>query len=829
MAAHFKPRVFGVPAPKGTALKLVPPAQAGKALSPALKSALETATLPAVKKIILGAKGVISIRPPSGQIILAGENGPKPKPKPPAAPPDSALLARAVARLEGTAVAKAAGPVAKAWAAPPDPNAMKKAALQDLVIYLDEVPMVARPALPPSYTDREVFVESFPGEADSAEEKAWLEAAGDVDKLHRLPGHTGAYVKFKTPDDAARCVSLGSGVWSESERALTGKPLTYKRGVHCAYPCSLLSIFGGEGGVRLREIQAKSGVTQFRIVPAGVAQVHFTARGTKDQLEVAKALLEECLMTAHQDLVPRVEEAACCGIIVAGIPEEWALDEVKSLFTSHGEVTRVELENPRSCGRATVEFESATVARLAAEKIDATDLGQESGKMLRCHLKAPWNPGVNQPVPTVPEIQRAVVVGNLPFTAEEGFLRDLFGKAGEVMALRLPMNRDQTAPVGYAFVVYSDKETASKALEELQESDYCGRRLLVLLADSEEGKTLVASKVEKGGAPKSRQKHGGHEQGPLSSAPGATRTARTLGARGHGGATRSQLRDQLWRESTGRASRLPGPPPEPRPGRSAGSTPGAFGRQDYLGPQRRTSRSRSPRGGGARTSPWERKLDPSSGAWYYWNHLTLQPEWVAPFDPAGFWERVFDARTNIWYFWNSVLMQSRWDDPFAAAVAEAHAAAGGGGKARPTVAPRLKRAAGGSEGDDRSGSEGAVPRPNQRPSFSEQGIAHAVTHSVRTATGEKLHRRRRRGKKKRRHNSNSPRPYVDEDQPPSDGAGSRDRSRSAEVSDASAAPPRSASEAFRERYRDEAEDLRTQPFTTPLGANPALMAWVKPL
>jgi len=70
-------------------------------------------------------------------------------------------------------------------------------------------------------------------------------------------------------------------------------------------------------------------------------------------------------------------------------------------------------------------------------------------------------------------------VGNLPFTATEDELRDLFSAFGEVQQVRIMTDRDTGRSRGFAFVEITDDEAAEKAVAELNGKDFGGRPLTI--------------------------------------------------------------------------------------------------------------------------------------------------------------------------------------------------------------------------------------------------------------------------------------------------------------------------------------------------------------
>ena len=74
---------------------------------------------------------------------------------------------------------------------------------------------------------------------------------------------------------------------------------------------------------------------------------------------------------------------------------------------------------------------------------------------------------------------KKLFVGNLPFSATEDELRDLFGPYGEVQEVRIMTDRDTGKPRGFAFVEMVQDEDATKAIDGLNGKEFEGRALTV--------------------------------------------------------------------------------------------------------------------------------------------------------------------------------------------------------------------------------------------------------------------------------------------------------------------------------------------------------------
>ncbi|HHM04250.1 MAG TPA: RNA-binding protein [Gammaproteobacteria bacterium] len=73
---------------------------------------------------------------------------------------------------------------------------------------------------------------------------------------------------------------------------------------------------------------------------------------------------------------------------------------------------------------------------------------------------------------------KSIYVGNLPFSATEDEVRNLFEAYGEVQSVKLVSDRDTGRPRGFGFVEMDD-EAAGAAISNLNGSDMGGRPLRI--------------------------------------------------------------------------------------------------------------------------------------------------------------------------------------------------------------------------------------------------------------------------------------------------------------------------------------------------------------
>jgi cold-inducible RNA-binding protein len=71
-------------------------------------------------------------------------------------------------------------------------------------------------------------------------------------------------------------------------------------------------------------------------------------------------------------------------------------------------------------------------------------------------------------------------VGNLPFSADEDQIRELFARNGRTVSeVKLVTDRDTGRPRGFGFIEMGSSEEADSAIRELNGQDFGGRALTV--------------------------------------------------------------------------------------------------------------------------------------------------------------------------------------------------------------------------------------------------------------------------------------------------------------------------------------------------------------
>lgn len=81
-----------------------------------------------------------------------------------------------------------------------------------------------------------------------------------------------------------------------------------------------------------------------------------------------------------------------------------------------------------------------------------------------------------------------IYVGNLPYTATEEEVSDLFAEFGPVERVKIITDRDTGQSKGFAFVTLGDQTQLNAAIEALNEKDYQGRALRVNASEPREAR-----------------------------------------------------------------------------------------------------------------------------------------------------------------------------------------------------------------------------------------------------------------------------------------------------------------------------------------------------
>lgn len=126
------------------------------------------------------------------------------------------------------------------------------------------------------------------------------------------------------------------------------------------------------------------------------------------------------------------------------------------------------------------------------QKITAFFSGSANGSTAPKRVEAPRNGAVAAPRPQSRKPESVAVttprlyVGNLSFDATESDLFELFNGVGQVQNAEVVTYKHNQRSKGFAFVQMNTVEEAQRAVTELHDKEFLGRKLLVSGAKSSE-------------------------------------------------------------------------------------------------------------------------------------------------------------------------------------------------------------------------------------------------------------------------------------------------------------------------------------------------------
>lgn len=133
-----------------------------------------------------------------------------------------------------------------------------------------------------------------------------------------------------------------------------------------------------------------------------------------------------------------------------------------------------------------------------------------------------------------------IYVGNLPYTATEGDVSDLFAAYGPVSRVKIITDRDSGQSKGFAFVTLGDQSQLNAAIEGLNDQDYQGRALRVNASEPREARPSGGGGGYGGGGGGG---YGGGGGGGYKGGGGANRSGGGYKGNSNGGGNRGGSRD----------------------------------------------------------------------------------------------------------------------------------------------------------------------------------------------------------------------------------------------------------------------------------------------
>jgi cold-inducible RNA-binding protein len=104
--------------------------------------------------------------------------------------------------------------------------------------------------------------------------------------------------------------------------------------------------------------------------------------------------------------------------------------------------------------------------------------------------------------------QARLFVGNLSFQTGENDLQNHFAQAGPVTSVNLMLDKMTGRSRGFAFVEYASADDAQKAIEQLHDKDFQGRKITVNIARPREERAPRGDRFAGGGGGGERHDRG---------------------------------------------------------------------------------------------------------------------------------------------------------------------------------------------------------------------------------------------------------------------------------------------------------------------------------
>ncbi|KAL2842370.1 hypothetical protein BJY01DRAFT_249141 [Aspergillus pseudoustus] len=198
---------------------------------------------------------------------------------------------------------------------------------------------------------------------------------------------------------------------------------------------------------------------------------------------------EEPAAVSKKSKTEETAEGASANLFVGNlswnVTEEWLQQE----FESFGELSGVRIMTERDTGRSRgfgyVEFASAADAAKAYESMKDNEIdgrkinldyatGRPANKDQGGFKERAQDRARSFGDQSSPESD-TLFVGNLPFSATEDSVHEVFGSSGTVLGIRLPTHQESGQPKGFGYVQYSSVDEARQAFNDLQGAEIDGR------------------------------------------------------------------------------------------------------------------------------------------------------------------------------------------------------------------------------------------------------------------------------------------------------------------------------------------------------------------
>ena len=155
-------------------------------------------------------------------------------------------------------------------------------------------------------------------------------------------------------------------------------------------------------------------------------------------------------------------------------------EELNELFSVYGKVNSISVatkDDGRSMGFAFIEFESAEDAERAIAALNKSEFVGRSidVSVARERVAKPTRTFESKYIPGT----KKLYIGNLPYSASEGDLTDIFSTAGAVKSSKIITDQDTGKSKGFGFVEMETEKGAEDAIKAFNDKDVGGRLMNV--------------------------------------------------------------------------------------------------------------------------------------------------------------------------------------------------------------------------------------------------------------------------------------------------------------------------------------------------------------
>ncbi|KAL8041847.1 hypothetical protein ABFX02_09G010600 [Erythranthe guttata] len=183
----------------------------------------------------------------------------------------------------------------------------------------------------------------------------------------------------------------------------------------------------------------------------------------------------------ENDVVAEPSEEA--KVYVGNLPYDVDSDKLAKLFEDAGVVEIAEIiynrETDQSRGFGFVTMSTVEEAEKAVDMFHRYDIG---GRLLTVNKAAPKGSRPERVPRVSSETTPKIYVGNLPWTADDSRLEELFSEYGKVVSARVVSDRETGRSRGFGFVVMSNESEVNDAIANLDGQSLDGRPIRVNVA-----------------------------------------------------------------------------------------------------------------------------------------------------------------------------------------------------------------------------------------------------------------------------------------------------------------------------------------------------------